>query len=120
MSRLGFTAALAFLISGAAAAGSADHPATVRDELARLLIEDSKMVPGREKAATPKLSGSQKSDGSKHSGSTEQYADPPQVSIWTHFTDTGILSSFHGKNVTGQVTFGPCTDGELLNQRFFW
>ena len=37
-----------------------------------------------------------------------------------YFTDTGILASDHGKKVTKELTFGPCTDGELLNQRIFW
>lgn len=51
---------------------------------------------------------------------TATLGTPMSPQLWNYFTDTGILSSAHGKKVTTELTFGPCTDGELLNQRYFW
>lgn len=45
---------------------------------------------------------------------------PLTPQMWNYFADTGILKSARGRKVTTELTFGPCTDGELLNQRYFW
>jgi hypothetical protein len=51
---------------------------------------------------------------------TAAIGEPFRPALWDYFTDTGILASDHGKKVTKELTFGPCTDGELLNQRYYW
>jgi hypothetical protein len=111
----------------AAVAPTAPAP-SVHSELLQLLETDAKVVP---KAEAPKPAPPPAAKDSPQaaavapapvtqSSPTATLGEPFSPELWSYFTDTGILASDHGKKVTKELTFGPCTDGELLNQRFYW
>jgi len=107
-----------------AADPAAAPPTPVHAELLRLLESDAKAgapAPVAKAAPPPALKAAGAAPAAVVRASpTATIGEPFRPQLWDYFTDTGILASEHGKKVTKELTFGPCTDGELLNQRYYW
>jgi hypothetical protein len=118
----------AALLVGAGARVVAAEPAasasSVHAELLQLLKTDAKAgvaAPPARAASPPAAKAVAAAPAAAvRPAPTAAIGEPLSPQLWSYFTDTGILASDHGKKVTQELTFGPCTDGELLNQRFFW
>ncbi len=117
---------LASALAVGAAAGNAAPPPLVRSpvraELLRLLERDAQSggpAGGGGAAPAQRKSGAVPASLAR-SAPAEALGQPWRPELWAYFTDTGILASGHGKKMTRELTFGPCTDGELLNQRYYW